>query len=537
MLFGTIPLRQAEGAILVHSLRAGGRLFKKGRVLSKPDLEALEAAAIESVIAARLEAGDVPEDVAATQIAQAFAGHGTRLSAAFTGRTNLYAAQSGLVVFDPTIVDAVNSIHESVTLATLAPYAAVSPGEMLATIKIIPFAAPQGAVAAAAEAAQRQPIRVAPFQPKRVALVSTQLPGQKPALLDKNRSGLEARLAPLGGSLEFERRVPHTAEAVAQALCEAKKENPDLLFVFGASAITDRRDVIPAGIVAAGGVVLHFGMPVDPGNLLLLGELDGKPVVGLPSCARSPKVNGFDFVLQRLFAELPVGSTEIMRMGVGGLLQEIASRPQPRDVEHAPLRAPRIAAVVLAAGLSSRMGSNKLMQEWRGLPLLRWVVEAAAKSDASPIIVVTGNEATRVETVLRGLDVRFVHNPDYREGLSTSLRAGIHAVPAAADGAMVLLGDMPEVDATLLNRMIAAFSPPDGRSICVAMHSHKRGNPVLWARSFFPEFEALSGDEGAKRLLARHEELVCEIEAGSAVLRDIDTPEALAALRAADAPA
>jgi len=223
-----------------------------------------------------------------------------------------------------------------------------------------------------------------------------------------------------------------------------------------------------------------------------------------------------------------------MRMGVGGLLQEIASRPQPRDVEHAPLRAPRIAAVVLAAGLSSRMGTNKLLQEWRGIPLLRWAVEAALKSDARPIIVVTGNDATRVEAVLKGLDVRFVHNPNYREGLSTSLKAGIQAVPASADGAMVLLGDMPEVDATLLNRMVAAFSPPDGRSICVAMHDHRRGNPVLWARSFFAEIEALSGDEGAKRLFAAHEDLICEIEAGSAVLRDIDTPEALAALRAAD---
>jgi molybdenum cofactor cytidylyltransferase len=180
------------------------------------------------------------------------------------------------------------------------------------------------------------------------------------------------------------------------------------------------------------------------------------------------------------------------------------------------------------------MGTNKLLQEWRGVPLLRWVVEAALKSDAGPVIVVTGNEAARIEAVLKGLDVRFVHNPDYREGLSTSLRTGIHAVPASADGAIVLLGDMPEVDATLLNRMIAAFSPPDGRSICVAMHGHKRGNPVLWARSFFPEIESLTGDEGAKRLFGRHEELICEIEAGSAVLRDIDTPEALAALRDAD---
>ncbi|HEX3487077.1 MAG TPA: molybdopterin-binding/glycosyltransferase family 2 protein [Micropepsaceae bacterium] len=534
MQFGTIPLRDAEGAILVHSLRAGGRLFKKGRILGRAELEALEASGIASVMAARLEPGDVPEDVAATNIAQAFAGPGARLSAAFTGRTNLYAEQSGLVVLDPAVVDAVNGIDESVTLATLAPYTVVAPGEMLATVKIIPYAAPEWAVANAITAARAGPIRVAPFQPKRVALISTQLPGQKPSLLDKNRSGLEARLGPLGGSLVFERRTAHEAQAVAEALKTAQAERPDLLFVFGASAITDRRDVIPAGIVAAGGTVLHFGMPVDPGNLLLLGDLAGRPVVGLPSCARSPKVNGFDFVLQRLFADIPVTAADIMRMGVGGLLQEIPSRPQPRDAENGNLRAPRIAALVLAAGLSSRMGSNKLLQEWRGKPLLRWAVEAALASDASPVIVVTGNEAAKVETALKGLDVRYVHNGDYRSGLASSLKTGIAAVPDSADGAIVLLGDMPEINASVIDRMIAAFSPADGRAICIAIHERRRGNPVLWSRAFFPEIATLSGDEGARRLLAQHEELVCEIDADSGVLRDIDTPEALAALRATD---
>jgi molybdenum cofactor cytidylyltransferase len=266
--------------------------------------------------------------------------------------------------------------------------------------------------------------------------------------------------------------------------------------------------------------------------------LNGKPVVGLPSCARSPKVNGFDFVLQRLFAGLPVERTDIMRMGVGGLLQEIPTRPQPRDAEHAPLRAPRIAAVVLAAGLSSRMGSNKLLAEWRGKPLLRWTVESALASEAKPVIVVTGHESAKIEAALKGLDVRIAHNLHYASGLSASLKAGIRAVPANSDGAIVLLGDMPEIAAPLIDRMIAAFSPPDGRSICVAVHEHRRGNPVLWARSFFPEIETLSGDVGAKDLIAAHEDVVCDIEADGAVLRDIDTPDALAALRAgATAPA
>jgi molybdenum cofactor cytidylyltransferase len=211
--------------------------------------------------------GDVPEDVAATRVAAALASHGIRLSAAFTGRTNLYALSSGLVVLNPAGIDAVNLIDESVTVATLAPYAMVAPGEMVATVKVIPYAAPEWAVEAAERAARDAPIRIAPFKPMRVALVSTHLPGQKPSLLDKNRSALEMRLAPLGGTLILERRTPHAAEAVAEALAEGEAAGAELLFVFGASAITDRRDVIPAGIVAAGGEVSHFGMPVDPGNL------------------------------------------------------------------------------------------------------------------------------------------------------------------------------------------------------------------------------------------------------------------------------
>jgi molybdenum cofactor cytidylyltransferase len=538
MRFGSFPLGETEGAILAHSLRASGRLLKKGRVLTQADIAQLREAGISEVVAARLEAGDVPEDVAATRVAQALRGDGIRMGAAFTGRVNLYAEKAGVVTLDGKEIDALNLIDESITVATLAPFATVAPGEMIATVKVIPFAAPETAIGKAEAIAAKAAIRVATFKPMNVALISTQLPGQKSSLLDKNRTSLEARLAPLSGKLMFERRSAHDAGVVADALRAGDQAGADMLFVFGASAITDRRDVIPAGIEQAGGQVLHFGMPVDPGNLLLLGSLHGKPVVGLPSCARSPKVNGFDFVLQRLFAGLPVERKDIMRMGVGGLLQEIPTRPQPRDAEHAPLRAPRIAAVVLAAGLSSRMGSNKLLAEWRGKSLLRWTVESALASEARPVIVVTGHQPQEIEAALKGLDVRIVHNLHYASGLSASLKAGIRAVPANSDGAIVLLGDMPEIPSSLLDRMIAAFSPPDGRSICVAVHETRRGNPVLWSRRFFPEIESLNGDIGARELITAHEDVVCDIEADGAVLRDIDTPDAHAALRArARAPA
>src|SRR6185312_11130345 len=292
-----------------------------------------------------------------------------------------------------------------------------------------------------------------------------------------------------------------------------------------------RRDVIPASLVAAGGTVEHFGMPVDPGNLFLIGKLGEATIVGLPGCARSPKLNGFDFALWRTAAGLPVGRAEIAAMGVGGLLSEIPSRPQPRD-EQPTTALPRIGAVVLAAGRSSRMGSNKLLEDIGGKKLVRRAVEAAVASAADPVVVVTGNEPEAVEAARHGLNVRFVENPEFAKGLSTSLKCGVNALPSDSDGAVVLLGDMPEVSAALVDTLVAAFDPAEDRAICVATRNGRRGNPVLWARRFFAEIANLQGDVGAKALMAAHDELVCEVEAADdAPLIDLDTREALDAYR------
>ncbi|HTE35665.1 MAG TPA: NTP transferase domain-containing protein, partial [Reyranella sp.] len=301
-------------------------------------------------------------------------------------------------------------------------------------------------------------------------------------------------------------------------------------------------DVVPSGIEQAGGKVIHFGMPVDPGNLLLTAELDGKPVLGLPGCAKSPKYNGFDMVLERLAAGLPVGRAEIVKMGAGGLLAEIPTRPQPRDDsddEANPQQAPRVAVLVLAAGRSTRMGGpNKLLQEADGLPLVVHAVKAALTSQAVEVVVVLGHMADQVKPAVEqaiGAEkrLRFVTNPDFADGLSTSVRAGIAALGKEIDAAIVQLGDMPGVNAALLDRLMAAFSPVEGRSICVPTVGGKRGNPVLWDRRFFAEMTKVAGDTGAKHLIGEHADLVCEVEmTGEAAITDIDTPEALAAWRA-----
>jgi molybdenum cofactor cytidylyltransferase len=531
MQFGSCPIDQAQGAILAHGVRAGDKMLRKGRVLSDEDIALLRAAQVREVVIARLEADDVHEDEAASRLAAKIAGEHVRVAAAFTGRANLYAVESGLTVVDAERVNALNAIHESITLATVTPYAHALPRQMLATIKIIPFAAPRAAVEQAERLLDKPIVRLAPFAKRRVALISTALPQTKAAILDKNRSALEARVTVLGSEITFERRVAHDATPLAEALEDAREEGADPILVFGASAITDRRDVIPAAIEKAGGTIEHFGMPVDPGNLLLLGSLEGATVVGLPGCARSPKLNGFDFVLWRLMAGLPVDRGALATMGVGGLLSEIPTRPQPRDERPAVTpRAAKIGAVVLAAGTSSRMGSNKLLAQVRGKPMVRYAVEAALKSHAEPVIVVTGHAGQDVRAALSDLNVRFVENPEFSKGLSASLKRGVSALPEDCDGALIILGDMPGISPALLDRLIAAFDPAESRAICVATYRGKQGNPVLWARRFFPEILAVEGDVGARNLIGAYGELVVEVEAeDDAPLTDIDTPDALAA--------
>jgi molybdenum cofactor cytidylyltransferase len=257
-------------------------------------------------------------------------------------------------------------------------------------------------------------------------------------------------------------------------------------------------------------------------------------VLGAPGCARSPKENGFDWVLMRLLAGLPVGREDITGMGVGGLLMEIVTRPQPRETA-ATEHGKRIAAVVLAAGRSTRMGAvNKLIAEIGGKPLVRIAAEQALASQASPVIVVTGHERDKVEAALEGLSVRFVHNPDFAEGLGTSLKTGIAAVPANVDGAVVCLGDMPQVDAALIDKLVSAFDPERGALVVVPTIAGRRGNPVIWARRFFPQLMAVSGDVGARHLIGGVAEAVVEVPVeGEAALTDVDTPDALSSAKAA----
>ena len=198
MKFGAVPPREAEGAIAVHSIRKGGFTLKKGTLDGKTEVAALEAAKVSEIVVARLEPGDISEDIAAAEIAAAVAGEGVHVDRAFTGRANLFAQSAGVLVVDKAGVDALNDVDPAITFATLNAYAPVVAGKMIATVKIIPFAvagAARDKAIAAARAAQPM-VRVAPFKVRKIGIISTVLPGLADKVIEKTLKVTEERLAP-----------------------------------------------------------------------------------------------------------------------------------------------------------------------------------------------------------------------------------------------------------------------------------------------------------------------------------------------------
>lgn len=540
MKFGQVATETAEGAILAHSQSLASGRLPKGHRLTAADLVRLSAEGISSVIACRLDPGDLTEDEAAERLASTIEPTGLRCSPASTGRVNFYARENGLFLADKVTVDGFNAVDPAMTLACLPDRRDVRAGDLVATIKIIPLVVAGASVEAAAVILKKgTAFEVTPYRAYQVHLVATQLASLKSSVMDKTARVLEARLSASASSLVSERRVAHRAEEVAQAIraalddAGAKSDPPPLIIVFGASAVADAEDVIPTAIRLAGGVVEQVGLPVDPGNLLVLGHIGEVPVIGAPGCARSPKENGFDWVLNRILAGHPPDRAEMTGWGVGGLLMEIPSRPLPRLAATADADPAALGLVVLAAGRASRMGEggrHKLLAEFEGEALVRRTVRQAVEAKLGPVTVVTGHRSVEVAEALAGLGAHIEENADFASGMASSLKAGLAAVESEGlPGMMVLLADMPNVSSADIAALAEVYRKASGKAIVRAVSGGQRGNPVILPAATFEALKALEGDIGARPVIESAGLAVIDVEIGPAARLDVDTPEAILA--------
>ena len=532
MKFGRVPVDQAEGKVLAHSMVVHKKRWKKGRILSRLDVDVLQGIGVETVVAATLNSDDIDEDSAAEALARTLAGPGVRIRPAATGRCNLYAEHRGLLRLNADHVNRINSVSEIFTVGTLRPFSIVYKDELLVTIKIIPYAVSRDALNDVISVSGQgyPPVSVCEFKAMKIGLIQTKNDSFNTKLLQKGLEMLGTRVEQLGSEIVAHATCEHHENRVTESIQQLVSKELDMILLLGASAIQDREDVIPKGIVNAGGRIEHFGMPMDPGNLLLVAQLGRMPILGLPGCVRSPKRNGFDFVLERLVAGLEVRSEEVMNMGVGGILSEGPRRPERRTqmADQVKPESKRIAAIILAAGQSRRMGKdNKLLMKLGNNSVIRTVVDNVGNAQIDDIILATGHDRELIENEIKDKNLTIAHNPEFVGGLSTTLRTALAALPQNVSGVLVCQGDMPFVQSSHINSLIQAFDPLAGRNICVPTHRGKRGNPVLWDRRYIPEMMEVRGDVGAKHIIGEYEEFVKEIAIDDpAVLTDLDTPEA-----------
>ncbi len=332
MKFGPVPLGQAEGKILAHNIAHRSRpgTLRKGKTIEAADVLALESEGYSSVYAVELENGDVDEDLAARRVAEAAAAGccGVLIQGPSDGRVNLTAAVAGVLRVDPVRLAQVNRC-EGVTFATLRSYRLVRPGQVVATIKIIPYALPAGVLARAEQAAGGETplLRISELKPRAVGLLLSGLPAATGRVLRSFDTPLKKRIESWGSQITQVDYVAltgdHDEENLASAMCHQIERGCELVVLAGETSTMDRNDVAPLAVVQAGGQVLCVGAPVEPGNLLMLAKVSGVAVVGLPGCARSPKENVVDWVLPALLAGDPLDAADIAGMGYGGLVEDL----------------------------------------------------------------------------------------------------------------------------------------------------------------------------------------------------------------------
>ena len=537
MQFRAFDINHCEGLVLAHSHKLSGKRIAKGSVLTAELIGKFKTDGVKQLVCAAPDEGDLSEDQVADRLADALMTTGFTRSKAATGRVNFKVGASGIIRYDRALIKALNSVDEALTLSLVQHNQLLTAGQMAATLKVIPYFVSEQLCCLFEEALAGAPaFTFHPLQPRRVCLIQTTDDVLSDRVYTATEAVTEHRLLQLGCQLTDTRWCAHDRDVVAAEIQQALASGAELILLCGCSAVVDRNDVLPSAVRQAGGQIDQLGLAVDPGNMLLAARIGVTPVIGMPGCARSPKLNGFDWVLHLVLANVPLSRDELADMAAGGLLTEIASRPLPRDLAPQPPSASaRLAVILLAAGQSRRMGCvNKLTAVIAGKPVVRHVAETVLSAGFDDIIVVLGHQAEAVAACLDGLPVRFVMNAGFADGQAGSVAAGVAALDDKVTDAMIVLADLPLLTPALLQglqrRHLANSRHEQLITLPVRNQDGQRqiGHPVIWGRGFFPDLQKLKGDQGGRQIWADHPAMINQIEVEDASLFiDTDTPDAL----------
>ncbi len=522
---------KSGGSILAQTYNLSVKTLSKGTHVSEDIVELLNKENVKTILCAVPHKGDIHEDSAAETISKAIDASQLYAEEASTGRVNFRTPALSIVRYNRELIKKINLIDESIAFSIVEHNQLLAKNDLIATLKIIPFFISKIYVERVVSLISKSEIfKIYRLGEKKVDLIQTYYDWQKRSIFKATSNVTSSRLNALGCSLQKETLIAHDHKSLCSEIKSSINSGAQVLLISGASAITDRSDHIPKAILSVGGEIIQYGLAVDPGNLLLIGQIGSTTVIGMPGCARSPKLNGFDWVLQLLMANIPINKEELADMGAGGLLMEIASRPLPRALaKSAKKREKKIMGIILAAGNSTRMGKdNKLLRNVGGASLVRNTAVEMLKSDLDSCSIVLGYQSDKVAAVIKDLGINLILNPLWEEGQASSLKAALNTLDTSYSDLLVMLGDLPGVTSKHINKIIEEHLLTNNRKskITIPSFNGKKGNPVIWGRSFFPDLSNLKGDMGGRALFSQHPAAINLLDMEDpAVVTDTDTPE------------
>ncbi|SFJ43641.1 molybdenum cofactor synthesis domain-containing protein [Paenibacillus sp. UNC496MF] len=328
-----VPVREAVGLVLAHDLtqiipgQFKGRLFKKGHVVAEADIPKLLDIGKEHIYIMELAEGELHEDDAAGRMARAFMDDGLLLTEPHEGKVAIKSALAvpALAVIDPDVVYAINELGD-IALATLRTDAVVKPGGQLAATRVIPLVVPEAKAAAVetivadyrARGGGKGPLGLKPLRKFRIGLLTTGGEVYSGRIEDKFGPAVRRIVEALGSEVAEQRFSPDDRQTIVKEIHYFHRQSYDMIIVTGGMSV-DPDDRTPAAIAEAGAEIVSYGTPMLPGSMLLMGYLDGMPVMGLPGCVMHDPYTSFDVLLPRVLAGETITRADIVSMGYGGL--------------------------------------------------------------------------------------------------------------------------------------------------------------------------------------------------------------------------
>ncbi|MBR1778205.1 MAG: NTP transferase domain-containing protein [Alphaproteobacteria bacterium] len=518
MKFGEFPIYDALGIELVHDVRYQGKTLKKGHILTSSDISQLKYAGVKTITGVQFSAEDIHPETAADILLKTLVGDYLRYTVPDeTGYSELFADIDGTFVFDQDRLNRFNAHNESIALITVQPYIPVYKGQFIGNLRVF---GPAVTAEVLNEAVTKisgtgSLLKVAPYAFCKIGFIRTLLNNSSIPSLDDDK--LAARFGAFGFNVVYSDLCEHSAAAVEKAVRNAIDAQAEIVLVESQVPPLHRDDVVPTGFKEAAGDIDRLGWPADAGLSLVIGHKNNVKLLGY--CAADAEQTAFDRLL-RFLATNSLPSADIFpRLAMNGLsLERMTKRITPEQMQKSIAvgsvsDSEKIAVVILAAGSSRRMiGTNKLLEPIKGLPMVEHAVRSALSSKADYVAVVTGHDAKFIERRLEQYDVKIVRNADYVSGILGSIRLGLAVLPPDIAGAVILPADMPEFTEEYIDRLIDAFDfTASRRPVVLPTYNAVRHNPVLWPRDLFKNVKIVPEDSQWVPALIEHSDYIKEI--------------------------